>query len=175
MISTVARNPNAEGHATESAMKGIGLDISAALIKAQLARQIRSHVASQLYDESGTAPEGIAIYLLSDPREIRRARYVGLTTEPRRRLLQHLAAARLWLPDAMPWWIKSPRLRPLYSWMRDLHRDGGRFPTMVIDSWAATSSEARVAERHRIYECLARELPLLNVEAERSVKHKASQ
>jgi hypothetical protein len=81
-------------------------------------------------------------------------------------LLQHLAAARLWLPDERPWWIKSPKLLPLYTWIRELHRHEYRLPVMVINSWAATSPEARLAERLQIYEGLAQQLPLLNIEAQ---------
>jgi hypothetical protein len=139
-----------------------------ALTRAQLARHIRNHVASQLYDDSGVDSEGVgtAIYSLSDPRDIRRIRYIGQTRAPRRRLLQHLAAARLWLPDERPWWIKSPKLLPLYTWIRELYRHEYRLPVMVINSWAATSPEARMAERLQIYEGLARQLPLLNIEAQ---------
>lgn len=136
------------------------------LAREQLARHIRSHVAAQLYDESDDETrEGTAIYSLSDPREIRCVRYVGQSRAPRRRFLQHLAAARLWLPDERPWWIKSPKLLPLYDWIRELHRDGQRLPVMVISGWAATNSAARLAERLRIHECLARQLPLVNIEA----------
>jgi hypothetical protein len=140
--------------------------IRQALTKAQLARQIRDHVASQLYDDSGSSAEGTAIYALSDPREIRRLRYIGQSKAPRRRLLQHLAAARLWMPDELPWWIKSPKLLPLYTWIRELHRDEYRLPVMVISSWAATAPEARLAERLKIYEGLSQQLPLLNIEAQ---------
>jgi hypothetical protein len=38
---------------------------------------------------------------------------------------------------------------------------------MVIWEWAASTTLARVAERHRILETLSQGLPLLNVEAER--------
>ena len=136
------------------------------LSKAQLARHIRKHVASQLYDESAQDAEGAAIYELADPRDIRRVRYVGQTSGPRRRFLQHLSAARLWLPVERPWWVKSPKLLPLYTWIRELYRDELRLPTMVITRWAETSAEARLAERHRIYECLAQQLPLLNIESQ---------
>jgi hypothetical protein len=141
------------------------MEKSRTLSREQLVRQIRAHVASQLYDDSGhEVREGTAIYALSDPREIRRVRYVGQTRAPRRRFLQHLAAARLWLPDETPWWVKSPKLLPLYTWIRELHRDGFRLPVMVISSWEA-SDAARLAERRRIYECLAQRLPLVNIEA----------
>jgi hypothetical protein len=39
----------------------------------------------------------------------------------RRRFLQHLNTARLWMPDAVPWWVVTPSLRPLYTWIRELH------------------------------------------------------
>jgi len=37
---------------------------------------------------------------------------------------------------------------------------------MIVSMWVATGSDARLAERARIYECLAGHLPLLNVESE---------
>ena len=134
--------------------------------QAQLSRQIRSRLDGLLYDDSGMAAYGTAIYSLSDPRALRETRYVGLTSAPRRRLLQHLATARLWLPDETPWWIKAPKLRPLYEWIRELHRNEGRLPVMVVSAWMPTLGEARVAERSRIFECLEQRLPLLNVETE---------
>ena len=136
------------------------------LTKAQLARYFRRHVDRELYDESAPPHGGFAIYGLSDPRDIRRLRYVGQTTLPRRRFLQHLNTARLWLPEERPWWVKSPKLRPLYDWIRDLYRDELRLPTMVVSAWVSTAADARVAERVRIYECLTLGLPLLNVETE---------
>ena len=135
------------------------------LNKAQLARQFRRHVDIELYDSSMVPHQGFAIYSLSDPRDIRHFRYVGQTTLPRRRFLQHLNTARLWFPEDRPWWVKSPKLRPLYDWIRDLYQDELRLPTMVVSAWVSTASEARVAERTRIYECLAMGLPLLNVES----------
>lgn len=136
------------------------------LTKSQLARYVRCHVAAELYDESGAPAEGTAIYALSDPRDIRCIRYVGQTSHPRRRFLQHLNAARLWLPDERPWWIKSPTLRPLYEWIRELYQQELRLPIMVISAWADTTAAAKLAERARIYECLVNRLPLLNVETE---------
>ncbi len=85
---------------------------------------------------------------------------------PRRRFLQHLNSARLWIPDEQPWWIESPILRPLYTWIRELYRDDLRLPTMVVSTWTTTTPAARLAERARIFECLAQRLPLLNVETE---------
>ena len=116
-------------------------------------------------DDSGATPQGVAIYSLSDPRDIRQIRYIGQTTVPRRRHLQHVNAARLWLPDELPWWIKSPQLRPLYSWIRQLYREDGRLPVMIVSVWVDLP-QARLVERTRIYECLQQELPLLNVESE---------
>jgi hypothetical protein len=132
----------------------------------QLRRRFCLHTKRELYDESGVPPEGLAIYTLSDPRDIREVRYVGQTGAPRRRFLQHLNQAQLWLPDECPWWVKVPKLRPLYTWVRALYRDEGRFPVMVVMAWAATLAEARAAERARIFECLSKRLPLLNVETE---------
>jgi hypothetical protein len=134
------------------------------LTKAQLSSHLRCHTAVQLYDESNSPAQGAAIYSLSDPRDLRRVRYVGQTNTPKRRFLQHLTTARLWLPDETPWWIKSPKLRPLSEWIRELYHDECRLPTMIISEWVQTSSDARRAERTRICECLARRLPLLNVE-----------
>lgn len=136
------------------------------LTEAQLARRIREHVKRELYDDSGLEPCGTALYSLADPRELRLTRYVGQSGSPRRRFAQHLRTARLWMPDELPWWIAQPKLRPLYEWLRELHRDGGRLPTMVIHSWVHTPQAARLAERARIYELLANRLPLLNVERE---------
>ena len=120
-----------------------------------------------MYDDSGEPHAGVAIYLLVDPRDLRVTRYVGQTSHPRRRFLQHLHTARLWFPDERPWWVKSPKLRPLYSWIRELHADEARLPTMIICGWAETSGAARLKERMQIVQCLANRLPLLNVESER--------
>ena len=136
------------------------------VIEAQLARRIREHVKRELYDDSRMVAAGTAIYSLADPRDLRLTRYVGQTSSPRRRFLQHLRTARLWMPDEVPWWIRQPKLRPLYEWLRELHRDECRLPTMVVHSWVETTEAARLAERAHIYESLANRLPLLNVERE---------
>jgi hypothetical protein len=133
---------------------------------AQLRQRFRLHTQAEIYDDSNSPPGGLAIYTLSDPRDIRDVRYVGQTRAPRRRFLQHLNHAQLWLADELPWWVKQPKLRPLYTWLRALYRDHYRLPIMVITAWAATPAEARVAERARICACLANQLPLLNVETE---------
>ena len=134
--------------------------------KEQLSKLFRSNVGVQLYDDSGVAPLGVAIYSLSDPRDIREVRYVGQTSTPRRRFLQHLNTAMLWMPDDKPWWVKYPKMRPLSEWIRELYRDELRLPVMVITAWLPTVSAARVAERSQIYECLEKRLWLLNVESE---------
>jgi hypothetical protein len=134
--------------------------------EAQLARRLREHVKRELYDDSRADAIGTAIYSLADPRDLRLSRYIGQTASPVRRFLQHLRTARLWMPDEIPWWVQQPKLRPLYEWLRELHRDEGRLPTMVIHNWVGTTQAARLAERARIYESLANRLPLLNVERE---------
>jgi hypothetical protein len=133
--------------------------------RSQLLREIRRHLVWQLYDDSLTAGSGVAIYSLSDPRDIRAVHYVGQTVAPRRRLLQHLSTARLWLPDERPWWVRSPRLRPLYDWIRGIYQDGQRLPVMVISQWVEPA-QARAAEHALIEDCLQRQLPLLNFEQE---------
>jgi hypothetical protein len=134
--------------------------------KAALGLRMRRHVRAQLYDDSGESARAVAIYALADPRSIREVRYVGQTKSPTRRFAQHLNTARLWLPDEVPWWIQSPKLRPLYTWIRELYADEHRMPVMVVTAWAASIGEARVLERARIMECLERRLEILNVERE---------
>jgi len=141
-------------------------EVGAGSNSAQLRRRYRVHAREQLFDESGATPEGWAIYTLSDPRDMRDVRYVGQTNAPRRRFLQHLNHAQLWLPDELPWWIKHPKLRPLYHWVRTLYSDGNRLPVMAISAWATSVAEARTAERAQIFECLAHRRLLLNVESE---------
>ena len=70
----------------------------------------------KLWPEGDIGPDRASlytIYTLSDPRDLRQVRYVGQTSAPRRRLLQHLNAARLWLPDERPWWIKDEKAAPV--------------------------------------------------------------
>lgn len=138
------------------------------LSKSQVARYIRSHVAAHLYDESKATAAGTAIYTLSDPRDLRAVRYVGQTRSPKRRFLQHLNTAQLWLLGDAPWWVKDPKLRPLSEWIRALYLEETRLPTMIVSQWVDTTAAARVAERARIAGCLKDELELLNVEAERN-------
>jgi hypothetical protein len=136
------------------------------LTRQELTRLFRRRVGTHLVDDSLMATGGTALYSLSDPRDIRQIRYIGITQNPRRRLLQHWSTARLWLPDQKPWWVSSPKLRPLYDWIRDLYRDEQRLPAMIVSTWLGDPKLARCAERSLIYECLARRLQLLNVERE---------
>jgi hypothetical protein len=134
--------------------------------KAAIGMRMRRHIRAELYDDSGDSARGIAIYTLSDPRSIRDVRYVGQTRSPTRRFAQHLNAARLWVPDEVPWWVKSPKLRPLYTWIRGLYADDRRMPVMVVTAWTGSVGGARVLERARIIECLESRLQILNVERE---------
>jgi hypothetical protein len=121
----------------------------------------RAHVHAGVRD----APGGTAVYTLADPRDVRCPRYVGQTRDPYARFAQHVRTARLSLPDAMPWWVRSPRHRPLYRWIRELHRDGGRLPFMCVEEWVDFGADPLVAERAAIMRWLARGAQLLNVEA----------
>ena len=132
----------------------------------ELALFVRRHTRTNLYDESGVSAGGVALYGLSDPRDIRAVRYIGQTRAPARRFLQHINIARLWLPDDLPWWVKSPQLRPLYSWIRELYAEDRRLPVMLISAWAPSAKEARLAERSLIIECLRTGHDLYNVERE---------
>jgi hypothetical protein len=132
--------------------------------KSELLRAVRYRSASHIVDLSGTEPDECAIYTLSDPRELRNVRYVGQTRCPPRRYLQHLTAARLWLPDTLPWWIKRPELRPLYQWLRELYLDEARLPAMAVVGWSQ-ADEALAEERNHICEQLRQQSLLLNREA----------
>ena len=136
----------------------IGPSAAGAVLQRELRRRLRLH----LYDDSGLIPEGTAIYSLADPREARISRYIGQTGQPARRLMQHLGTARLWLPDETPWWVKTPRLQPLYRWIRELHSQEGRLPVMIVHAWVE-AQHAQLVERERIRACLVQQLPLLNV------------
>jgi hypothetical protein len=127
-------------------------------VQHELRRRLRVH----LYDESGATPAGTAIYSLADPRDVRASRYIGQTAQPRRRLLQHVRTARVWLPEETPWWVKEPRLRPLYGWIRELYQQDGRLPMMIVHAWVE-AERAQLAEREHIRLCLECQLPLLNL------------
>jgi hypothetical protein len=132
--------------------------------KAQVVRQLRSRCDAHIVDHSNAEAADVAVYTLSDPRDLRLVRYVGQTTLPRRRYLQHVGAAKIWLPDELPWWIKSPTKRPLYEWIRDLYRDECRLPVMAVVAWTQRQ-HALAEERRHILELLGHQLPLLNRES----------
>ena len=134
--------------------------------RAAIGVRIRRHVRAELYDDSGDSAHGIAVYTLSDPRSIRDVRYVGQTQSPARRFAQHLSHARLWHPEEVPWWVESPKLRPLYTWIRQLYADERRMPVMVVTAWTGSVAQARLLERALIVECLEGRLDILNVERE---------
>ena len=133
--------------------------------RATLNREIRRRLPALRFDASGAEPSGFAIYTLSDPRDVRLVRYVGQTANPSRRHTQHVAQARLWMPDTLPWWIRRPELQPLYEWIRALHADEGRLPTMIVAAWCLRPRDARALERETIMKYLAERMPLLNCEA----------
>ena len=123
----------------------------------------RAHVHVGIVGAAG----GTALYTLADPRDVRCPRYVGQTRDPYARFAQHVQTARLSLPDAdgKLWWVRSPKHRPLYLWIRELHRDGGRLPFMCVEEWVDSGADPLVAERATIMRWLARGAALLNVEA----------
>ena len=116
-----------------------------------------------VHAEAPTAGLGVAVYVLADPRDVRAPRYVGQTRDPHARFAQHVRTARLWVPDSTPWWVRSPKHRPLYAWIRELHGDGGRLPFMWVEEWV--DADPLVAERAAIMRWLARGAALLNAEA----------
>ena len=137
------------------------------LTQRQLMRHVRTRVVESICDSSDCEPREFAIYTLSDPRTVREVRYVGQTRAPVQRLWQHINTARLWQPDEVPWWCKSPALRPLYEWIRQLYKDECRLPFMIVVQWVPTLLEARARERTNIYELLRAKQSLFNVECAR--------
>jgi hypothetical protein len=136
------------------------------LDKRQLGQHIRQCLPDLLLDETGLPAEGFALYTLSDPRDLREVRYVGQTRSPQRRLLQHIHAARLWMPEELPWWVGPPKLRPLYEWIRALHAEDYRLPAMLVTAWSPSVTAARLAERELILRHLHGRRALFNVEGE---------
>ena len=132
------------------------------------ARSLAAAARSHVHDAAGVCVGGTALYTLSDPRDVARVRYVGQTRDPRRRFAQHVRTARLSLPDEVPWWMRSPKHRPLYEWIRTLYRDDSRLPFMYVAEWVAPGADALVAERAAIMRLLAQGEALLNVEARQS-------
>ncbi|HEX2585337.1 MAG TPA: GIY-YIG nuclease family protein [Steroidobacteraceae bacterium] len=134
----------------------------------QLTRRIRANFNSLLLDCSDAEPAEVAIYTLADPRDIRQVRYVGQSTRPDRRYLQHISQARLWEPAETPWWIKKPQLRPLYQWIRELYAEEQRLPVMMIIAWTQQDNALHEERRH-ITEYLNAKLLLLNYVVDRDV------
>ncbi len=132
--------------------------------KRALSRRLRHCRLHNIVDVTDADPGEVAIYTLSDPRDAEDVRYVGQTRSPASRFAQHVNAARLWLPDELPWWVKREDLRPLYTWIRALHADDARLPMMFVVHW--TSSElARADERQFVRALVVEKLPLLNQDA----------
>jgi hypothetical protein len=145
---------------------------TAQLARAPLAQRLRAAARSHIYGAINAPAGWTAIYTLGDPRDLRCARYVGQTRQPRRRFTQHLHTARLWLPNDAPgadvetlWWLRSLEHRPLYTWIRALHRDGGRLPFMWVVEWLEPGRDRLAAERATIMTLLAQGAELLNAEA----------
>jgi hypothetical protein len=128
-------------------------------------RALRAAARALVHDAERAVAGATAIYTLADPRDVRCPRYVGQTRDPRRRFAQHVSSARVWLPDEAPWWVRSPKYRPLYDWIRALYRDDGRLPFMWVTEWIDPAADALVAERAAIMRLLSQGAPLLNVEA----------
>lgn len=131
----------------------------------EVAWRARAAVRTHIYDQGSGLDGATAVYTLADPRDARCPRYVGQTRDLRRRFMQHVQSARLWLPDDVPWWVRSPKHRPLYSWIRALYRDDGRLPFMCVVERVEVGSDPLIAERSAILRMLAEGARLLNVEA----------
>jgi hypothetical protein len=150
-----------------TAVNAMALHLRPVSTRAHFSIHLRARAPQLLIDRSGSAGE-FAVYTLADPRDVMDVRYVGQTRSPRQRFFQHVNKARLWVPDELPWWIKLPRERPLYEWIRELHRDESRLPVMSVMQWHDDAGAAVAAERALIRDCLEGQLRLLNVEAERA-------
>ena len=143
-------------------------DEEAARAAATLAARLRGPLAALVCDVASGLHEGIALYTLSDPRDVRAVRYVGQTRAPLRRYRQHVRAASLLLATAMPWWARAPHLVPLHGWIRTLYGDGRRLPFMLVHQWVACVAEALALERALIERHRAAGCQLLNCEALRA-------
>lgn len=136
--------------------------LSTSEAKLTLSRRIRRCRLYNIVDQTGVEPGEVAIYTLSDPRDVEVVRYVGQTRNPQSRFSQHINAARLWPPKELPWWIQREELRPLYTWIRTLYGEDARVPIMFVVCWTA-SELAKSDERRFIRTFAAQDLPLLNV------------
>jgi hypothetical protein len=68
------------------------------LTRRELTSYVRGHTRTNLYDESGVSTDRVAIYGLSDPRDIRDVRYIGQTRAPQSRFLQHVKRGKTVAP-----------------------------------------------------------------------------
>jgi hypothetical protein len=136
------------------------------LSQSALSRLIRRRLRLLLNDDSKGERAGIAIYTLADPRDVRCVRYVGQTRDPARRYQQHVRTARLWMAAETPWWVRLPRLRALYVWIRQLYADDMRLPFMLVIDWCGDAAVARRKEREFVERYANLKMPLLNFEAE---------
>ena len=131
----------------------------------ELALRLRRQLSALICDASDGERAGVALYTLSDPREVRAVRYVGQSRAPMRRYRQHVRAACLALDAAAPWWVRQPHLGPLHEWIRALHADGGRLPFMLITQWVPSVAAARLLEQSLITAHAVAGCALLNFEA----------
>jgi len=134
----------------------------------------RRQQAFLLADESAGYDLGedhprIAIYSLADPRALRSPRYIGQTTDPARRHLQHLRNAQPWevAGSDHAWWHTPHRLLALYAWIRDLWQAEQLLPCLLVHEWVTSPLAAQVAERRRIADGVCRGMALFNFEARR--------
>lgn len=134
-----------------------------------IALRLRRHLGVLICDTSDAERVGVALYTLSDPRDVRAVRYVGQSSAPTRRYRQHVRAACLAQDGARPWWLRQPHLGPLHEWIRALHADGGRLPFMLITNWAPSVAAARLLEQSLITAHRAAGCALFNCEALREV------
>lgn len=130
-----------------------------------VALRLRRHLGVLICDTSGAERAGVALYTLSDPREVRAVRYVGQSSAPMRRYRQHVRAAWLAQEGPGPWWVRQPHLGPLHEWIRALHADEGRLPFMLITHWVPSVEAARLLEQSLITAHQAAGCALLNCEA----------
>jgi hypothetical protein len=127
------------------------------------ARRRRPHLIG---DESGEGGGEVAIYTLSDPRDVRAAVYVGMTAAPARRYLQHVRLASGYRSAVSEdlWWVRNPERLALHRWISELYERESLLPFMLVHAWVA-AIEARRAERRQIGMFMQRGLNLFNSEA----------
>jgi hypothetical protein len=142
---------------------------SASVAGGDIALRLRRHLGMLICDTSDAEQVGVALYALSDPRDVRAVRYVGQSTAPARRYRQHVRTACLGHDRQGPWWVRQAHLGPLHEWIRILHADGGRLPFMLITHWVPSVDAARLLEQSLITAHRAAGCALLNCEALREM------